>query len=75
MEQNQQAIMTEEQKNVFNRYIEKHCNHYCITNKDMYIGFFEYEIESDDKHALKIKSSNVIITLYKKIDHIIITIL
>ena len=75
MEQNQQAIMTEEQENVFNRYIEKTAGHYRIIYKDIYIGFFEYEIDSDDEHTFRIKASQVIISMSKKFHYIVITIL
>ena len=71
------TILTAEQQEVFNRYIETDGDYHKLKtgNINFHAAFFNFEVVKENENVLEIKSNKTHISMWKRVDHLIITIL
>jgi hypothetical protein len=68
--------MTTEQQQVFDRYFRTEGEqHICKNLINFHVNFFDFEISRDTEMVLEIKVNNTVITMWKQVQYMHITIL
>jgi hypothetical protein len=67
--------MTTEQQQIIERYFSKDGEQYHLNTGGIHIGFFEFTISRDTPVVLEIKVNHTVITMWKEVNQLHITIL
>ena len=68
--------MTTEQQQVFNRYFRTEGEqHISKSDINFHVAFFHFEISRDTDHVFAIKVKDTVITMWKQVEHLHVTIL
>jgi len=68
--------MTTEQQQVFDRYFRTEGEqHICKSDINFHVAFFDFEISRDTDHVFEIKVKDTVITMWKEVQHLHVTIL
>jgi len=67
--------MTTEQQQVIEKYFNKDGEQYHLNTGGIHIGFFEFTISRDTPVVLEIKVNHTVITMWKEVNQLHITIL
>jgi hypothetical protein len=70
------TILTAEQQEVFNKYfITDGDQHIANNNIHFFVSFFNFEVSRDNNVMLEIKVGHTFISMWKRVEHLHITIL
>jgi len=70
------TTMTTQQQDVFDKYFRTEGEHHISKSIiNLHIGFFDFEISRDTEMSLEIKVKDTVITMWKQVQYMHITIL
>ncbi len=68
--------MTTEQQQVFDRYFRTEGDQHIAKNDvHLHVAFFDFEIDGETDHVFAIRINDTIISMWKQVEHLHITIL
>jgi hypothetical protein len=69
------TTLTSKQKKVFDKYFETRGDQHLSKYDNIYIGFFEYVVSRETDIVLEIKVKDTVITMWKRVKNLSVTIL